>query len=237
MIKVLLFGAAGRMGRLVSVELEDQEDISLMAGVEAPGHPAVGTIVNSLQIISDGNELPGADVWVDFSYATPALEHIRRASGLGKPILVGATGFSGEDNREIEQLAACCPVLIAPNLSTGIGVMNLLTGEAAKLLGKDFDPVIFELHHSGKRDAPSGTALRLAQQVDTGEKSPQIAALRAGGAVGEHQVRFVGSDEELIIIHRAFSRKAFSRGVPRAVRFIAAQEPGLYGIRDMFSAG
>jgi len=235
-IKVLLFGAAGRMGKLVIEELSEQNDISLVAGVEHPSHSTVGKSIGKARILSDTGNFPESDVWIDFTYSEPALSHVRVASKSGIPIIIASTGFSPDEEHEIEQLAIYCPVLMAQNLSTGVGVMDRLAGDASRLLGTDFDPTLSEIHHAGKRDAPSGTALRLAGSIETGGKKPQITAIRAGNAIGEHQVRFVGRDEELIIIHRAWSRKAFSRGLPRAVQFIVNKKPGLYTISHLYNS-
>lgn len=236
MIKVLLFGAAGRMGRLVIEELSDLQDIALAAGVEHPDHSAVGKSIGNTNILADGSHLPDCNVWVDLSHADPALNHVKRASESGTPIVVAATGFSTVEEKKIEQMADHCPIMMAPNLSAGIGVVDRLIGDAAELLGDDFDPALFEIHHAGKRDAPSGTALRLARRVELKGKTPQIASLRAGSAIGEHQVRFVGRYEEVVIIHRAWSRRAFSRGLPQAIRFIIGKKPGLYTIRHLYNS-
>jgi 4-hydroxy-tetrahydrodipicolinate reductase len=224
------------MGRLVASELQQLQDIRLIAGVECPGHFTVGSTIGDVPVIADGDEIPGADVWIDFSVPGSALEHIRVASELGIPILVAVTGFTAENLAEIKTYSERCAVLLAPNLSVGIGVMDRLIGDTMKLLGADFDPAIFEIHHASKRDVPSGTALRLSEQIKRDDRDVPIASLRAGGVIGEHQVRFAGQSEELVITHRAWSRRAFSQGVPRAVRFIVAQKPGLYNLRDMYKA-
>ena len=113
--------------------------------------------------------------------------------------------------------------------------MDRLVENASKLLGEEFEAGLFEMHHSAKADAPSGTALHLAKSAGIDSNSGNITALRAGGAIGEHHLHFVGQYEEIIIIHRAWSRKAFSRGVPHAIRFIFGKPPGLYSIQDMYS--
>ncbi len=234
MIKVVLFGARGRMGKMVTDEFADNSDIILVAGVERPDHPDFGGEFGGVPLLADGVELPEADVWLDFSLAGPALEHARRSAELGMPLVIAATGFDGRALQEIERLSERAPMLLAPNLSVGIGAMDRIVGEAAGLLGADFDPAIVELHHRDKRDAPSGTALRLAERVSAGNCEPMVASIRAGGALGEHRVMFVGKFEELVITHRAYSRRAFSRGAVRAVSFIVRRKPGLYSIRDMF---
>lgn len=235
MIRTVLFGAAGRMGKLVADEITAQKDISLVAAIEADGHPATGTLVGDVPITTDSDELPEADVLVDFSLADPVMKHLEVAARAGRSIIVGATGFSEGMLSEIRSLSKQTAILLAPNLSMGIGVMDKLTGIAADALGQDFQAGLFEIHHSTKRDAPSGTAKWLAEKLKTEDAEPQIVSLRLGGAIGEHRLHFTGSDEELIIIHRAWSRRAFARGVPRAIRFIYGRQPGLYSIRDIYN--
>jgi len=242
MIKILLFGARGRMGRLICEEYSQQNTdadkkatVSLIAGVEHGKHLDIGEIILGIPIIASGDELPSADVWVDFSLSDPAIEHAVLAAEKGIPIIIAATGFTGQQLDKIIDLSQNCPILIASNLSIGMGTMDMIVGDAAKTLGDEFDPTLVEFHHSTKKDAPSGTALRLIDRIkSTGGLKPQIAAMRVGGAIGEHQVRFVGEHEELIITHRAWSRQAFSSGINRAVQFVLESAPGFYTVRDMY---
>lgn len=236
MIRVVLFGALGRMGTLVTDVLNGQPDITLVAGVEYPNHHSIGKTIGNVPILADGDDLPDADVWIDFSLAEPALDHARQAAKLSKPLIIAATGFDENGNRELQQLASQCPILLAPNLSTGIGVMDYIVDITARLLGGDFDSAIFEMHHTAKRDSPSGTARKLADTLIACGKDPKVVAVRAGHVVGEHTVHFVGENEELTINHRAWSRRAFSGGVPRAVRFIVGRRSALYTIRDLVSS-
>jgi 4-hydroxy-tetrahydrodipicolinate reductase len=230
MIRVILFGAQGRMGRLVTEVIHEQKDMNLVAGVEHVDHPMIdqGNYV-------DGDDLPQADVWIDFSVGEAVISHLRQASIMSVPLIIAATGYNVESMNEIRDTAKQCPILLAPNLSIGIGVMDRLIGMATQFSKNDFDPVVFEMHHTAKKDAPSGTAKKLAETIATEGREAPISSLRAGGAIGEHRVHFVGQDEELIITHRASSRQAFASGVPRAVRFIVGCAPGLYSIRNMFS--
>ncbi len=243
MIDIILFGARGRMGKIITAEFAGFEDdkqepdgLKIAAGIEREGHPDIGKTVDNVEIYSDRQTFPKADVWVDFSLAAPAVNHVEQACRNSVPIVIAATGFTGGQLKRISESSEQIPILLASNLSVGIGVMDRLLGEASYILGKEFDPVIVECHHSTKKDAPSGTALRLADTVrkSSGE-SPQVCAIRAGGVIGEHQARFVGKYEELIITHRAWSRQAFSRGVKRAVKFLMKKSPGLYTIKDMYS--
>jgi 4-hydroxy-tetrahydrodipicolinate reductase len=233
-IRVVLFGACGRMGTIAAGEIAGQEDFELVAGVERPNHPQVGGLIGSAPIVADEALLPDSDAWLDFSLASPSLLHARRAATLGKPLVIAATGFSSAETEEIEWLAKRCPLLVAPNLSTGVGALENLAVSATRLLSKEFDSAITETHHKTKKDAPSGTAKRIAERMAHFGSKPQVLSIRAGGAIGEHRVSFTGSEEELVIIHRAWSRRAFSSGVPRAVRFIVHQAAGLYSLQDIY---
>jgi len=235
MIRVLLFGICGRMGRITAAELSSIEGMAIVAGVERKDHPDIGSLVENIPVISEEADPPDADVWLDFSLAGPAVEHVRRAAASGKPVVVAATGFNANEEEELNWQSKLCPLLVAPNLSAGIGVLENLAAQAAHLLPETFDTGIVDLHHSTKKDSPSGTARRIASRIAEFRPKPQIVSLRAGGAIGEHQVRFVGSDEEVILIHRAWSRRAFSSGVERAIRFIVNQKLGHYTPQDIYS--
>jgi len=237
MIRTLLFGAAGQMGRMVIAELVESGDFSIVAGVEALGNKTIGGDIGGVAIIGDDRELPESDVWLDFSVAAAAVTHCQRAAEIGKPIVVAATGFNQAQLSRIKAAAGKTTILFVPNLSAGVGVMARLAGEAAALLKGDFEAVLEELHHSGKKDAPSGTALLIDGEMTAAGVTPVTYSLRAGGAVGEHTVRFVGSDEELVITHRAWSRRAFARGVPRALKFVVGKSPGFYTLRELFQTG
>ncbi len=235
MIKTLLFGACGRMGRLTAEVISSTSDIKLVAGIERKDHPEMGSTLFGVKIISDQMEFPKADVWIDFSLHEPALKHIHRASEKGTPFIMAVTGFSAEEEREIKKISKRIPVVWAPNLSMGAAVLERLSTQAAVWLRDDFEATLVDVHHKMKRDAPSGTAKHIAQSLEELGVVPQIVSLRGGGAVGEHQIRFLGSDEEVVLIHRVWSRRAFAVGVLKAVRFIVDQPPNLYSPRDIFS--
>ncbi|MBM3328333.1 MAG: hypothetical protein FJY67_02520 [Calditrichaeota bacterium] len=234
MTSVLLFGICGRMGRLSAETIADAVDLSLAGGIERPDHPDVGSQLCGVEVLADGGALPTADVWLDFSLAGAAIEHSRRAAEWGKPLIVAATGFGPEIEAHWKEISRFVPFLIAPNLSSGARVLETLAIQGATLLGGEYDIALSELHHKAKADAPSGTAHRIAARVEaaTGTNVP-IVSQRGGGATGEHVVRFLGADEEVILIHRAWSRKAFISGIAGAVRFIVKQAPGLYSMNDL----
>jgi 4-hydroxy-tetrahydrodipicolinate reductase len=168
--------------------------------------------------------------------------------------VVGTTGFSKAEHSEIETLAREIPIVLAPNMSVGVNLTLKILAELAAALGDDYDVEVTEIHHRGKKDAPSGTALKMAEVIAralgrdlgqvavhgrygmTGERPSKeigILSLRAGDVVGEHTVIFGGLGERIEITHRAASRDTFARGALRAVRFVAQAAPGLYSMQDV----
>lgn len=197
------------------------------------------------------------DVLVDFS-APAALEaSLARARAAAVPILIGTTGLDAEDMAAMRAAAADVPLLYASNTSLGVALLADLAERAARLLGDEWDVEILEAHHRHKADAPSGTALTLGEAVARGRGADLaalregvrdgvdqsratggvgFAALRGGSVVGDHDVMFLGPDERLILSHRAESRALFARGTLAAARFLAAQPPGYYTMRDVVAA-
>jgi 4-hydroxy-tetrahydrodipicolinate reductase len=176
-------------------------------------------------------------VALDFSVGSAVAAHARDCAAAGVPLLVGATGFDAAAKAELERAAKSIAVLIAPNTSVGVAVLNGLVEQAAKALGDAYAVAISESHHAEKRDAPSGTALALAQTVaKAGSRSPDsigFTVVRAGDIVGEHTVSFAGVGERLEITHRATDRMTFARGALRAAGWLIGRPAGLYGMRDL----
>jgi 4-hydroxy-tetrahydrodipicolinate reductase len=198
--------------------------------------------------------LAACDVAIDFSLPAATLATLRAAADAGVAYVTGTTGFTEDERGEIERLARRVPVIHAPNFSVAVNVLVWLAGAAARRLGADYDAELVEIHHAAKRDAPSGTALRLAEAVaeargqqlaerlvlaregETGAR-PQgaigIQALRGGDCAGEHTVLFAGRGERLELIHRASTRDHFARGAVRAAVWLADKGPGLYRIEQV----
>jgi 4-hydroxy-tetrahydrodipicolinate reductase len=171
------------------------------------------------------------------------------------PILIGTTGLDDLASRRIAEASRSVAVLRASNTSLGVALLEELVERAARVLGNGWDVEVLEMHHSRKRDAPSGTALTLGEAAARGRDKPLrieearsgrqlereegaigFAALRGGTVVGDHDVIFAGAEERLILSHRAESRMIFARGALVAARFLAGQPPGLYGMRDVVGA-
>lgn len=254
--RVALVGALGRMGERVRAALREHPELALGAALEAPDHPALGSrLPEGVTVTADPAEaLVGAEVAIVFATPAATLAFLREAAEARVPCAVGTTGFSPEARREIEQLARRIPVVLAPNFSVAVNVLVHLVERAAALLREDYDAEILELHHRAKRDAPSGTALRLAEAVAGarqrkleevavferhGETGPRPAGaiglqtLRGGDNAGEHTVYFVGEGERLELTHRSATRDHFARGAVRAAAWLLGRPPGLYRMEQV----
>jgi len=253
--RVLVVGALGKMGEKVRAAVADEATLSLGAALEAAGHPGLGaTVEDGVRVDDDAKAAFGsADVAIDFSVPAATLANLRFAADAGVAYVTGTTGFDDAERDEIAAHAARIPVLHAPNFSVAVNVLAWLTREAARRLGAGFDAEIVELHHAAKRDAPSGTALRLGEAIAEGrgqrladhlvlERAGEIGArpdgaigiqtLRGGDNPGEHTVLFTGRGERLELIHRSHTRDHFARGAVRAAVWLLGRPPGLYRIED-----
>ncbi len=221
-VRVLLIGAAGRMGKAV-LELSGNDP-----EIEIAGQCDLGDAIDAL--------MKDCDVAIDFSHANAIDEICRAALHHGKPLVIGTTGHSQEQRTIIEEAAQSVPVVFASNFSVGVNVLFWLTRKAVELLGADFSPEIIETHHKMKKDAPSGTAKTLGEILKTADKTHReipIRSIRQGEVVGEHTVLFSGPDERLELTHRAASREIFARGALRAAKWIVGNPAGLYSMQDV----
>ena len=254
-MKVIVAGCAGRMGSEVCRLVSEQSDMELVGGVEAKGHPSVGTKLGSGVIGADLSAIiADATIVVDFSTAEAMVAHCRLAALAGKGFITGATGLSAAQANALEDCGQQIPVVYAPNFSVGVSMLCTLVAEAACKLGPDYDVEVIETHHRMKKDAPSGTAARLVdiltaragrarvvhgQQGAVGEKPKYeigVSSIRTGGVVGEHTVVFGCAGERLELTHKAESRAAFATGVVAAVRFLKGRAPGFYTIEDVLAS-
>lgn len=263
MIKAVVSGVAGRMGGRIITLVHESEDIELVGATEAARHPAIGRDagegvgLGSIGIsIVDGidNVLEKADVLIDFTHHLASMEHLKKAVEQNMAIVIGSTGFSDEEMAQIRELATRTRCVLAPNMSVGVNVVFKVLHDVARILGGDYDVEIVEAHHRFKKDAPSGTAVKMAQILASalgrdlskvgvygrqgliGERSDEeigIQTLRGGDIVGEHTVLFIGQGERIEITHRAHSRDNFARGALRAARWVVDQPNGLYDMQDI----
>ena len=263
MIKVVIAGAAGRMGcRLVSL-VRDSTAFTLAGALEGKGHEALGNdageTAGSGRIgVAITEDLPylmeRGEVVIDFSSPEATLQHLRIVAQHRRAMVVGTTGFSPSELDELKSLARQVPCVLSPNMSVGVNLIYKVIGEMAKALGDDYDIEVIEAHHRLKKDAPSGTALKIADvlaramnrdlnQVGVFARKGMIGervkgeigiqTIRAGDIVGDHTIIFGGMGERIEVTHRASSRDTFAGGALRAAGWVVRQPPGLYDMMDV----
>jgi 4-hydroxy-tetrahydrodipicolinate reductase len=219
-VRVLLIGAAGRMGKTVFDLAEADPDIQIAAQCD------LGDSIESA--------MKNCDVAVDFSQPDSIDEICRAAVQYGKSLVIGTTGHSQQRRETIEETAHSIPIVLASNFSVGVNVLFWLTQRAAEFLGPAFSPEIVETHHKMKRDAPSGTAKTLAEILKAVRNAEiSVRSIREGDVVGEHTVMFDGLGERLELTHRAGNRGIFALGALRAAKWIINKPPRLYSMQDV----
>ena len=262
MVKIAVFGAGGRMGQTLIRCARRINDLAIVAAIESGSCPflgkdagiVAGTMDIGVLISDDAHKGAGkADVLIDFSFPSSTAKHALLAAELKKPIVIGITGLGAEEQACLKKASSKTAVLWSPNMSLGMNLLNATIGRIAKTLA-NYDVEIIETHHARKKDAPSGTALRLAETVAAargvaldktavygrkgivGERTPGqigIHAIRAGDVVGDHTVMFASEGERLEITHKASNRDCFALGALRAALWIAKRPPGFYDMRDV----
>ncbi len=263
MIKVIVAGAAGRMGSRIITLIQASDGIEVAGAVEQPSHITIGRDAGEnlptgrigVNIEPDlQNCIEKGDVVIDFTSHDASIRHFEIAAQKGCAIVIGSTGFTTEEIERAEILAKHAPCVLSPNMSVGVNVMFKVLKVAAGILGDDYDVEIVEAHHNLKKDAPSGTAVKMAEVVAVtlgrdlkevgvfsrkgliGERKKTeigIQTLRAGDIVGDHTVMFCGGGERLEFIHRAHSRDNFALGAIRAAKWIVGKENRLYDMQDV----
>jgi 4-hydroxy-tetrahydrodipicolinate reductase len=263
MIKAVVTGAGGRMGGRIITLISSTKDIKIVGAVEQKGHALVGKDVGELLGIGKldvkvDDDLNGCiekgDVVIDFTNHEASLRHLELAAKKNRAMVIGSTGFTSEEMKKAAELAKKTRCVLAPNMSVGVNVLFKVLDDVARILGDDYDVEIVEAHHHLKKDAPSGTAMKMAQIIAKalkrdldkegvyarkgmiGQRTKTeigIQTLRAGDIVGEHTVMFGAVGERLEFIHRAHSRDNFAKGAIRAAKWIVGRKNGLYDMQDV----
>jgi 4-hydroxy-tetrahydrodipicolinate reductase len=239
-VRIIVSGAAGRMGARLCALARADPALALVGAIERGGAPSIGepAAPGAVKIAESTAFSAGfqAHAVIDFSSDDGAHDASRLARRLRAALLVGTTALSRETLDALRAASADIPVLVAANTSAGVAAAAALTRSAAAILGPAFDCSIVEAHHNAKKDAPSGTALRLADAArDGGARldTSNIVSIRGGDVVGEHTVRFAAPGEYLEITHRATSRDLFARGALAAAVWLARQKPGWWTMNDV----
>ena len=260
-MKLAIAGASGRMGRMLIEAALAQPDATIAAALDradsaSAGHDCAEFLGRStgVPVVADVSSISGADVLIDFTRPEATLAHLNACTAAGVNMVIGTTGFDAEGKRAIAQAAQKIAIVFAPNMGVGVNVVLKLLDQAARTLSADYDVEIIEAHHKHKVDAPSGTALKMAEVIAEarGEKLQDVAvyaregvvgerkagtigfaSIRGGDVVGDHTALFAGIGERIEITHRASSRMTYALGSMRAARFLAGRRTGLYDMFDV----
>lgn len=264
MTNVIVAGASGRMGQRICYMVQQHPDLTLTGAFEQAESPAVGkdagevaglgtqgvTIADSLETVIDQGE-----VIIDFTFHKATMDFVEIAAKYGRAMVIGTTGLTADNLAVLRDTAAeSFPCVQAPNMAVGVNVLFKLVEKAAAVLGEAYDVEIVEAHHRMKKDAPSGTALKLGEMAASGlgrdlaevgvferngmigertDKEIGIQTIRAGDIVGEHTAYFAGPGERIEITHRAHSRDNFAGGAAKAAAWVVRQPKGLYSMFDV----
>lgn len=260
---IAVAGAGGRMGRMLIQTIHSQPNTRLGAAWEHPQSTLIGRDAGEVAgvgplgvLIAGGaaDQMGRADVTIDFTLPQVTLANLVLAEKLGRPMVIGTTGFDSKGKDKILKAAQKVAMVMAPNFSIGVNLMFQVAAAVAHTLGDDFDIEVIEAHHRHKVDAPSGTALRLGEVLSkvlhrdldqvgvysrvgvTGERDRKtigFSTIRGGDIVGDHTVLFAGEGERFEITHKASSRSTFAHGAVRAALWVRDKKPGLYDMRDI----
>ncbi len=263
MIRVVITGVCGRMGRCITRGIAQHANMQLAGAVQYPSHPQIG---NDAGIVAGTGEIGVAitgelddvlhcsDVVIDFSKPTVTLDHLQQVVDADKAMVLGTTGFTPDELATIKTLASQIRCVMAPNMSLGVNVMLQALELIAKTLGNDYNIEVIEAHHNHKADSPSGTALRLAETITTAleqdldevgvygrhgivgarpKKQIGIHAVRGGDIAGDHTVLFTTEGEQLSVVHRAHSPEAFAKGAIRAAKWVIDAPKGLHDVSEV----
>lgn len=263
MKKVIIAGAAGRMGRRIAAMVNEHKELTVAGGFELPGTPCVGQDIGvvagigslGVNIVDDIRKIiDQGDVIIDFTFHEATMPLARIAAQHGKAMVIGTTGLTPENLAELKELSRTFACVQSPNMAVGVNVLFKAAAKIAAVLGDAYDIEIVEAHHRMKKDAPSGTALKLGEVVAEavnrkldkvgvysrhgmiGARTDQeigIQTIRAGDIVGEHTVYFAGAGERIEITHRAHSRDNFAKGAAVAAAWVAGHQNGLFTMFDV----
>ncbi|RMH59210.1 MAG: 4-hydroxy-tetrahydrodipicolinate reductase [Candidatus Hydrogenedentota bacterium] len=262
MTRITVAGAGGRMGGRITALCAEDPAFLLVGAIEARGHPAVGRDAGLVAGCGELNvtvtaeiekALEGAEVLVDFTAPGAVIQNVTAAREKGIGYVVGTTGLGERETTAIEEASMKIPIVAAPNMAVGVNLLFRIAPMIANALGEAYDIEILEMHHNKKKDAPSGTAMRLLREIQEARKGsaaepifgrrgmigarPEgeigVHAIRAGDIVGEHTVLFATGGERIELTHKASSRDTFARGALRAAAYLKNRPPGLYSMQDV----
>ena len=264
-VRVGICGAAGRMGKTILEVCNETDGVEIGAAIEHTESPFIGLDAGEqaglgklgINIVEDiSTTIGNFDVLIDFTFASAVPGNVEQCVAAGKNMVIGTTGLTDEQKKIIKSASKKIAIVFAPNMSIGVNLCFKLLEMATQVIGNDADIEIIEAHHREKKDAPSGTSLRMGEVIAdtlgrnlkdcaiygregiTGVRNKETIAfetIRAGDIVGEHTVMFATSGERVEISHKATSRKTFANGAVRAAKWIAGKSTGLFDMRDVLN--
>ena len=249
MTRIIIQGINGRMGKVLCELIEQREDCRVVGGVDVTPQSGAIPVAASLEELN-----VEADVLIDFSSPAATRNALRFCAKNALPCVICTTGLDEDTEKLLTEASTRCAVFKSANMSMGINLLAQLAQQAATALGLDYDIEIIEKHHNRKLDAPSGTALMLADAINEqndgayhyvydrsavrAKRDPKeigISAVRGGSIVGDHEVLFCGPDEVITLKHTAYSRSIFANGAINAAVYLAKKDPGLYNMNDLIA--
>ncbi len=238
MIRIAIAGCQGRMGKALLQALEKDPQLTLTVATVSPESKNKEiTLVHGVKTVDSlSTVMAEFDILIDFTRPSATLNHLKQCLPFGKKIVIGTTGLSEEEKKQVQAASTHLGIVLAPNTSVGVNVMTSLLKQAASIIGQEADIQIIEAHHKHKVDAPSGTALQMAKAItETAKRDRPIgfSSIRAGDIVGDHTVMFALEGERIEITHRAGDRHIFALGALRAAKWLAEQKNGLYTMQDV----
>jgi 4-hydroxy-tetrahydrodipicolinate reductase len=235
MIKLAISGACGKMGsRILNLALRDG-GFHVVLALERPGHPEIGRQTSGVRISDDLGGIREADVLIEFTSPAATLEHLENALSYRRSMVIGTTGLSPKEQEKIRFASKEIPIVFSPNMSVGVNLVFRLVKTAAQILSRDYVVSITEAHHIHKKDAPSGTAKKLAQIVKevSVKQVSDIKSIREDEIVGDHEVTFESGVDVIKISHSAKTRDIFAYGALFAAKWLVKKNPGLYSMTDV----
>ena len=253
MKKVVVCGASGRMGQTIGRMVNESSDLELVGGINLKPSSFFGVEIVEAKNAEALLKRTGAEVMIDFTIASAAVENVKMAARNNVAVVVGTTGFTAAQREEMEKaIHGHVPAVISSNFSVGVNIFWQLIRDAGRLL-KDYDIEVIEAHHRNKKDAPSGTAKTILQILDEEvgarkkmygregmtERGNEIGVhvIRGGDIVGDHKVMFSKNFETIELSHRAYDRSVFASGAIQAARWVVGKKPGIYGMNDVLGLG
>ncbi|MDD5423810.1 MAG: 4-hydroxy-tetrahydrodipicolinate reductase [Candidatus Omnitrophica bacterium] len=238
MVKIAICGCAGKMGTRILNIAEKDKDVRVALGLEAKGHPSVGSKLGGGEVSDNCDDVAQTDVIIDFTVPEATMEHLDAAVRHKKAIVIGTTGFSEPQMDRIKEASAKIPVVLSPNMSIGVNLLFRLVKDAAEKLSGDYTVRMVEAHHIHKKDSPSGTAKKLAQIIKESSmrEVEDIKSIREGEIVGDHKVTFEGPYDVVELSHSAKTRDIFAKGAIAAAKFVAGKKPKIYDMQDVLGA-